>query len=373
MSNNSRPFSKRVAILGSSFGTRVTAPALRAEGWEIVALFSRRAHRAEEIARKLDIPHHSDDFRAVVSRDDIDAVVVSTPTSTHREHVLAALDAGKHVLCEKPFTMTEAEAREMIAAAAATDRTTMVNFEFRYTDHRLHITRLIEEGLIGRPQSATASLYFARDMAGGGLDWRSQKGMGGGALNEQGSHYFDALRVWMGEITSVSAHIAVHEPLRIDPESGEHLASDADDYFSAALTFESGAAANVSMVWSARIPGFGDLYITGPGGTIAHHGASGLFSDGPVTHTPPMEARGSGRPLGSNDEGPPLPRPADIEPLPDVSIIAGSRRLLRDFERGIAEGTSPAPNFDDALRAQLVLDAARESSRTGRVVAIGPG
>ena len=129
MSNNSRPFSKRVAILGSSFGTRVTAPALRAEGWEIVALFSRRAHRAAEIAAMLDIPHHSDDFRAIVSR------------GRHRRRRRLHADGhpprararrarpGKHVLCEKPFTMTEAEAREMIAAAAATDRTTMVNFE----------------------------------------------------------------------------------------------------------------------------------------------------------------------------------------------------------------------------------------------------
>ena len=366
------PFNKRVAILGSSFGTKVTAPALRAEGWEIVALFSRRAHRAAEVAGMLGIPHHSDDFRAIVSRDDIDTVVVSTPTATHREHVLAALDAGKHVLCEKPFAMSEAEAREMIAAAEATDRTTMVNFEFRHTDHRLHITRLIEEGRIGRPQSATANLYFARLMSAGGLDWRSQLAMGGGALNEQGSHYFDALRGWMGEITSVYAHIAVHEPLRIDPETGEHLTSDADDYFSATLTFESGAAANVSMIWSGSIPGFGDLYITGPGGTIAHHGPLGLFSDGPVTYTPPMEEEDAARPLGHAEEGPPLPRPADIEPLPEEPIIASSRRLLREFERGIAEGTSPSPNFEDGLRAQLILDAARESARTGRVVELRP-
>ena len=68
----------------------------------------------------------------------------------------------------------------------------------------------------------------------------------------------------------------------------------------------------------------------------------------------------------------PLPPPADIEPLPEVAIIAASRRLLRDFERGIVEGTSPSPNFFDGLRTQLVLDAARESARTGRVVAVPP-
>ena len=365
------PVNKRIAILGSGFGTRVTAPALRAEGWEIVALFSRRAERAAEIAGKLSIPHHTNDYQALVSRDDIDAVVVSTPTSTHREIVLAALQAGKHVLAEKPFAMTTAEAQDMVEAAAASDRTCMVNFEFRHAIHRLQISRLIEEGTIGRPQSAVATLYFARNMPADGLNWRSRLEMGGGALNEQGSHYFDALRGWMGEITSIYAHVAVHEPLRIDPESGERLQSDADDFLSATLTFESGAAATVAMIWSARSPSFGDLHITGPGGTIAHHGPSGLFSPGPVTHTPPIDIE-AGPGAAPGEESPPLPLPAEIEPLPEIEIIAASRRLLRDFERGILEGTSPSPNFHDGLRAQLLLDAARESARTGRVVEIAP-
>ena len=62
-------FGKRIAILGSGFGTRVTAPALRAEGWEIRALFSRRLERAEQNATKLEIPHHTDDYLALVTSD----------------------------------------------------------------------------------------------------------------------------------------------------------------------------------------------------------------------------------------------------------------------------------------------------------------
>ena len=94
-------FAKRVGILGSGFGTRVTARALRDEGWDIRGLFSRRAERAREIASKLEIPFHTDDAKALITRDGIDAVVVSTPTSTHHSFVLAALGAGKHVLWRK--------------------------------------------------------------------------------------------------------------------------------------------------------------------------------------------------------------------------------------------------------------------------------
>ena len=194
--------------------------------------------------------------------------------------------------------------------------------------------------------------------------------MGGGALNEQCSHYFDALRVWLGEITSVYAHVAVHEPLRIDPETGEQLTADADDFVSATLHFESGAAANVAMVWSSRIPAFGDLRVTGPQGTIGHRSAVGLFEAGPVTFNSPLDTPPDPliRPSSEIDAGSDLPTPAEIEHLDPPEIIAASRRLLREFERGIREGTSPAPNFVDARRSQVLLDACRESSRTGRVV-----
>ena len=366
-----RPFQKRVAILGAGFGTRVTAPALRAEGWEIRALFSRRAERAEQIAAKLEISHHTADYQALVNRDDIDAVVVSTPTATHHKIVLAALRAGKHVLCEKPFAAELPQAREMVQAAQDSGLTTMCNFEFRYSEHRLHITRLLQDGLIGAPQSATATLYFARALSSWGLDWRSRLDQGGGALNEHGSHYFDALCGWMGDIRSISAHLATHEPLRVDPETGEQLAADADDFVSATLTFRSGAVAQVNIIWSARIPAFGALHITGPGGTISHHTSAGLFAAGAVTHTSPLDTKPPGRPSPGLEEGVPLPLPDDIEPLPGPGNVAASRRLLRDFERGINEGTSLPPNFDDGLRIQAILDAARESARAGRVVEIG--
>lgn len=360
-------FGKRVGILGSGFGTRITARALRDEHWDIRGLFSRRPARAKEIAEKLEIPFHTDDAEALIVRDDIDAVVVATPTSTHHRFVMAALDAGKHVLCEKPFAYNLQEAREMNAAGDASGLTTMCNFEFRYGEHRLHLTRLIDEGTIGVPQSATATLYSAKQMTSV-LDWRSQLEMGGGALNEHGSHYLDALRGWMGEVTSISAQLAAHEPVRTDPETGAEVQSDTDDFVAATLTFASGAIANVSIIWSERVPARGDLYITGPGGTLHHQSSNGLFRTGTITHTPVLVMQ-EGRPeIG--EESPPLTLPPDIEPLQGELMVVESRRLLRDFERGIGEGVSPQPNFADGLRTQLMLDGARESARTGQTVSI---
>ncbi len=360
-------FQKRVAILGAGFGTRVTVPALRAEGWDVRALFSRRPERAEAIATKLEIPHYSADAHAILARDDVDMVVVSTPTSTHHDMLLAALAAGKHVLCEKPLASNQDEGRAMVEAAEASGLTVMCNFEFRFSEHRLHITQLLEAGQIGRPQSAIATLHFARPMSTGPLDWRSRLDMGGGALNEHCSHYFDALRGWMGDVTTVSAHVTAHEMRRIDPESRAVLTADADDFVSATLTFESGAVAIVGMVWSERVPASGMLHLTGTEGTISHTSPTGLFAQGSVSFTARLR---DGRIAPEDAEV--RPQPKNIESLPEPEIVAASRRLLREFELGVAEGCSREPNLNDGLYAQAMLDAARESSRASRVVEVVP-
>ena len=107
------------------------------------------------------------------------------------------------------------------------------------------------------------------------------------------------------------------------------------------------------------------LHLIGPGGTISHTGPRTLFESGPVTYTPPLAP-------GSN-EAPPLSLPEGIVRRSEPRIVDASRRLLREFERGVAEGRSPAPNFEDGVRTQAILDAARESALAGRVITVDDG
>ena len=95
----------RIGVLGTGWGTRISVPALRAEGWHVAALWSRNAERAEKQAAELEIPFATNDASALINRPDIDAVTIVTPTPTHRDLCLAALAAGKHVLAEKPMAM----------------------------------------------------------------------------------------------------------------------------------------------------------------------------------------------------------------------------------------------------------------------------
>ena len=128
---------RRVGILGAGWGARVSAPAFRAAGWEVAGLWSRRPQRAEAEAARLEIPFATHDPAALINRPEIDAVAIHTPPHLHLELCRAAFAAGKHVLCDKPFATNIADARALLVAADASDRTAMLNFEFRFAPLRL--------------------------------------------------------------------------------------------------------------------------------------------------------------------------------------------------------------------------------------------
>ena len=352
------PHGLRIGVLGTGWGTRISVPALRAEGWEVAALWSRRAERAASQAAELEIPFATNDAGSLVERPDIDAVTIVTPTPTHRDICLQALAAGKHVLAEKPMAMNAADAEEMAAAARSAGVTAMINFEFRFTPQRLHLQRLLTGGYVGNLWHGVVELYYAAALAERQLSWRGQAALGGGALNEQGSHYIDALHQWGMVIRSVSAHTATFVPQRLGSDAGPEELADADDFFTVTLTLDNGGVVVLTQSWAAAFGHGMRATLAGSGGMLVTTCRETMMLDGEVC----------GASNGADDLKP-LPLPADITPFDQSDWRVGSsRRLLREFLRGIREGCSPAPNFADGLRCQRVLDAIRESARSGRTV-----
>lgn len=350
----------RIGVLGTGWGTRISVPALRAEGWQVAALWSRSLERAEKHAADLEIPFATNDAAALVNRPDIDAVTIVTPTPTHRDICLQALAAGKHVLAEKPMAMNAGDAEEMAAAAESAGVTAMINFEFRFTPQRLHLQRLLADGYLGRLRHGVVELYFAPPLAERELNWRSQAVMGGGTLNEHGSHYIDALHQWGMVIRSVSACTKTFVPQRLGSGGANGEEADADDFFTATLGLEDGGVLVLTQSWAS---GFGlgmRATLSGPDGMLVTTCRETMMFDGSVC----------GARAGADDLKR-LPLPPDIVPFDEPDWrIASSRRLLREFLRGIREGCSPAPNFSDGLRCQRVIDAIRESTRSGQRVAL---
>src|SRR3984957_10884988 len=146
----------RVGIIGVGWGSMVQVPAFRAAGgYEGAALCSRRADRVAAAGVRLGGEDESIDWERFVSRPYLDIMSVCTPTDLHGEQVLAAIGAGKHVLCEKPVALDSGQAAEMADAADAAGVATAVCFENRWGREKLAVWRQIGDGLLGSP-------YFAR-------------------------------------------------------------------------------------------------------------------------------------------------------------------------------------------------------------------
>ncbi|HEV2762268.1 MAG TPA: Gfo/Idh/MocA family oxidoreductase, partial [Pyrinomonadaceae bacterium] len=190
----------RVGVIGTGFARTVQIPAFVAcEGARVVAVASGRRENAERVAREFGIPSVCDSWRELVAREDVDLVSIVTPPVSHLEMTLGALDAGKAVLCEKPFAMEATQADAMRERARAAGRLAHVDHELRFLPARRMMRDLLRAGAIGR-------VRHARFTFGGGgrasseraWDWRPDAGAGGGVLGAIGSHAVDSLRWLLG-------------------------------------------------------------------------------------------------------------------------------------------------------------------------------
>jgi len=178
---------------------------------DLVAIGGRNADAASDVARRFDWRNVETDWRALIARDDVDLVDICTPGDTHAEIAIAALQAGKHVLCEKPLANTVAEARAMVAAAErarANGIRSMVGFTYRRVPAIALARQLVQEGRVGEIRHVRAQ--YLQDWLVDPetpLTWRMQKDRAGsGALGDTGAHVIDLAHFITGErITGVSA------------------------------------------------------------------------------------------------------------------------------------------------------------------------
>jgi predicted dehydrogenase len=208
---------------------------------EVVGLYDLILDRAKERQAELDIPFATDDIDAFLARDDIDVVSICTPSGAHSDGVIAAAQAGKHILCEKPLGITHAQLDAAIAAVQEAGVKLGCVFQRRTEPVNRQLRQLLQEGKFGK-------IVFA-DLVGkdyrapeyyGSAGWRGTIRFDRGCLMNQGVHYLDLLLWLMGE--PVVEVAGFWDTLRHDIE--------AEDTLAASLRFASGALATVSYTTS---------------------------------------------------------------------------------------------------------------------------
>ncbi|MCX6484792.1 MAG: Gfo/Idh/MocA family oxidoreductase [Mycobacterium sp.] len=166
----------------------------------VTAVASRDLPRAEQFAAKHGIAHVHDSYEALIADPDVDAVYNPLPNALHGRWTAAALEAGKHVLCEKPFMANAVEAREIADLAAKTDRVVMEAFHYRYHPFAARVEQIIASGELGTLQRVEAAdCFWVRKFSANAYNYS----MGGGSLMDLGSYVVDMLRTFGGSTPEV--------------------------------------------------------------------------------------------------------------------------------------------------------------------------
>lgn len=350
-----------IGIIGAGFARTTQIPGFQAcEGARVVSIASGHRGNAERVAQEFGIPHVAGDWREVIMRDDVDLVSVVTPPSTHIEMTLAALDAGKAVLCEKPMAMNAKEADAMRRRADETGLLALIDHELRFLPGRRKAREMILGGELGEVRHA--KLVFRSDSraaADRAWNWWSDEKAGGGALGAIGSHAVDGFRWLLGaEVSEVFASLVTHVAERQDKESGEMRSVTTDDEANLLLRFTDNeliknatGAVSLSLVEAGRPEHRVEIF--------GSRGALRIEESGELWHS----EIGAGEWKRIETERGELARG-----MRDGGWSRGFTIFARRIIEALREGRSTvegAATFQDGYRTQLVLDAARKSNETG--------
>jgi predicted dehydrogenase len=343
----------------------------------MTAVAGRDAARVTAAAERLGWESTETSWQALVARDDIDLVDVCTPGDTHAEIAIAALEAGKHVLCEKPLANSVAEAEAMAAAAdraRASGVRSMVGFTYRRVPAIGLARRLVQEGRIGEVRHVRAQ--YLQDWIvdpEAPLSWRLDKSQAGsGALGDIGAHIVDLTQFITGDaIASVSGVLETFVKERPVPTEHSGLSGTAgtergpvtvDDAAMFLARFRSGAVG----VFEATRFATGRknairIEINGSRGSVAFD-----FEDMNVLHfydrEEPAATAGFRRILVTEPEHPYVA--AWWPPGHLIGYEHGFTHQVVDLVNDIAAGADPTPSFADGLAVQRVLAAVETSAET---------
>ncbi|OZM71945.1 dehydrogenase [Amycolatopsis antarctica] len=333
----------------------------------LAALGGRDEVRAKAAAVRLGWAAVETDWRDLIAREDVGIVDICTPGDSHAEIAIAALAAGKHVLCEKPLANTVAEAEAMAEAArAASERgvRAMVAFNYRRVPALAHARRLVADGVLGEIRHVRAA--YLQDWlsdAEAPMTWRLRKEFAGsGALGDLGAHIVDAAQFVTGEhITGVSALTQTFVRDRPEGEGRGEVTVDDCALFTARLSGGAVASFEATRYALGRKNAM-RLEINGSRGSVAFDFESMnelSYFDG----TDPGTESGFRRIVVTEPEHPYLS--AWWPPGHGLGYEHTFTHEVADLLRAIGSGADPAPGFDDGLRVQRVLDAVSASAEDG--------
>ena len=330
---------------------------------EVVAAADVSADALAAVQRDFGVPRVFRDYREMLRLDSIDAVSVCASNPIHHPATLAALAAGKHVFCEKPLALNADDAREMVEAAEAADRTLSVDFQSRFIPQAVALKQIIQRGDLGEVYFVRAAWNRRRGFAPRTKGAFHSKALnGGGALIDVGVHVIDTALWLMGGPSPVSVSGATYLKIGNQADGGynpwglwNHEEMDVDDFAMAMVRCDSGATLSLECSWALNIVE-DEYYRVWVAGDRA--GAELILGRTEESATPlrifSAESESWVDRVHQNFAPAPWPQHAAVA----------------DFVRAVREGGQPRSTGEDGLRVQQVVDAIYASADSGREVSL---
>jgi predicted dehydrogenase len=350
----------RAGVIGLGYAGETHLRAYRDLGAERTALAGLEPERLTHLGHEYGVGTLHADWQELVARDDLDVVSVCAPNYLHAPITIAALESGKHVLCEKPLARSGAEAEAMVDAAVANDRVLHTSFNHRERGDVAFLRRLISDGGLGRIYHAKASWMRRRGVPGAGGWFTSKEMAGGGPLIDLGVHVLDLGLHLLGEPEVLSVTAATYAelaglPAFAGPKAPTSGASavEVEDLATAFVRLAGGATLLLEASWATYGSAGDDLGLTlygtkgGAEMRVRWYAATGtleLFTD--VAGVPSVVR-------------------------PSTGAGEGHVAVVRAFLAAVASGDYAAHRGAEGLQRTLVVDACYESAALGREVVLG--
>jgi predicted dehydrogenase len=379
--------SPRAAVVGTGFIGVVHVEALRRLGIEVTGVVGSSPERAREKARTAVLPEPYESFEAMLADDRVDVVHITSPNREHHPQARAALEAGKHVVCEKPLAMSSKETGELLSLANRSGLVHAVNFNIRFYSQVIEAHERVARGDLGSVHQVTGSYLQDWLLLDTDWNWRLDPAEGGElrAVGDIGSHWIDLLQYVSGRrVEAVMADLATVIPVRQVPTgpvetfagkraaAGERVPREitTEDIAAMLLRLEGGARAvcAVSQLSAGRRNAC-SWQVDGSAGSV--YWTSERVEELWLGH------RASANELLLRDptlQSEPAAR-AQVLPAGHAEGFADTfRELYRAVYRAVAAGSPPErpdyPTFADGHDQALIADAIAVSAREGRWVAV---
>jgi predicted dehydrogenase len=340
-------------------------PMFRRGGLTVQAICAGNPDHARRAAQKLEIPEVYNTWRELLESPTVDLVSIVTPPHLHCEIAVAALQAGKHVICEKPTALNVTEAEAMLAAAqAAPNQLAIIDHELRFHPQRSRLRQLVKEGYVGTPLLVTINVHSgSRLNPATPWTWWSNAEQGGGMLGAIGSHMLDQCRWLLGKIDRLVAQLQIAHYYRQDSLTGNRRQVTADDHAHLLVRFTSGVQGSMTVSGITPGPAGSELTLVGTQGALKLDSQDQLWgAQGEDL------VKGNWQPIVT---GFPENLPESVPAASGFSV--GTYYLAQALAQALPAGKTILPeaaSFYDGLAAQRALDAARRSHREQAWVAV---